>query len=76
MVAIALTFVATGTAMDKYGVWDLQTYNGNTYLFHDSSDTMRCWLYYDSSWKISYRSNNTDPSSTEKPTQLYVEEYP
>ncbi len=72
----SLTFVATGTAMDKYGVWDLQTYNGNTYLFHDSSDTMRCWLYYDSSWKISYRSNNTDPSSTEKPTQLYVEEYP
>ena len=74
--SFSLTFVATGTAMDKYGVWDLQTYNGNTYLFHDSSDTMRCWLYYDSSWKISYRSNNTDPSSTEKPTQLYVEEYP
>lgn len=74
--SFSLTFVATGTAMDKYGVWDLQTYNGNTYLFHDSSDTMRCWLYYDSSWKISYRSNNTDPSSTEKPTLLYVEEYP
>ena len=74
--SFSLTFVATSTAMDKYGVWDLQTYNGNTYLFHDSSDTMRCWLYYDSSWKISYRSNNTDPSSTEKPTQLYVEENP
>ena len=74
--SFSLTFVATGEAMDKYGVWDLQTYNGDTYLFHDSSDTMRCWLYYDSSWKISYRSNNTDPSSTEKPTQLYVEEYP
>lgn len=72
--SFSLTFVATGEAMDKYGVWDLQTYNGNTYLFHDSSDTMRCWLYYDSGWKISYRSNNTDPSSTEKPTQLYVEE--
>lgn len=74
--SFSLSFVAVGTAMDKYGVWDLQTYNGDTYLFHDSSNTMRCWLYYDSGWKISYRSSNTDPSSTEKPTQLYVEEYP
>ncbi len=74
--SFSLTFVATGAAMDKYGVWDLQTYNSNTYLFHDSSNTMRCWLYYDSGWKISYRSNNTDPSSTEKPTQLYEEEDP
>lgn len=72
--SFSLTFVATGEAMDKYGVWDLQTYNGDTYLFHDSSNTMRCWLYYNSGWKISYRSSNTDPSSTEKPTQLYVEE--
>jgi hypothetical protein len=62
--------------MDKYDVWDLQTYNGDTYLFHDSSTTMRCWLYYSSGWKITYRSSNTDPSSTEKPTQLYVEENP
>ena len=68
--------VTTDTAMDKYDVWDLQTYNGDTYLFHDSSTTMRCWLYYSSGWKITYRSNNTDPSSTEKPTQLYVEENP
>lgn len=74
--SFSLTFVATGEAMDKYGVWDLQTYNGDTYLFHDSSNTMRCWLYYDSGWKISYRSNNTDPSSKEKPTQLYEEEDP
>lgn len=74
--SFSLTFVATGEAMDKYGVWDLQTYNSNTYLFHDSSSTMRCWLYYDSGWKISYRQSNTDPSSTEKPTQLYVEENP
>ena len=74
--SFSLTFVATGEAMDKYGVWDLQTYNGDTYLFHDSSNTMRCWLYYDSGWKISYRSNNTDPSSKEKPTRLYVEENP
>ena len=72
--SFSLTFVTTGTAMDKYGVWDLQTYNGDTYLFHDSSSSMRCWLYYDSGWKISYLSNKTDPSSTEKPTQLYVEE--
>gem|GEM_PF-1726681 len=71
--SFSLTFVATSTAMDKYGVWDLQTDGGNTYLFHDSSDTMRCWLYYDGGWKISYRSNNTAPSATEKPTQLYVE---
>ena len=63
--SFSLTFVATGEAMDKYGVWDLQTYNGDTYLFHDSSNTMRCWLYYDSGWKISYR-----------PTRLYVEENP
>lgn len=62
--------------MDKYGVWDLQTYNSDTYLFHDSSSTMRCWLYYNSGWKITYLSNKTNPSSTEKPTQLYVEEYP
>lgn len=68
--------VTTDTAMDKYDVWDLQTYNGDTYLFHDSSTTMRCWLYYSSGWKITYRSSNTDPSSTEKPTQLYVEENP
>lgn len=74
--SFSLTFVATGEAMDKYGVWDLQTYNGDTYLFHDSSNTMRCWLYYNSGWKISYRSSNTDPSSTEKPTQLYVEDNP
>lgn len=72
--SFSLTFVATSEAMDKYGVWDLQTYNGDTYLFHDSSNTMRCWAYYSSGWKISYRSNNTDPSSTEKPTQLYVED--
>lgn len=68
--------VTTDTAMDKYDVWDLQTYNGDTYLFHDSSSTMRCWLYYSSGWKITYRSSKTDPSSTEKPTQLYVEENP
>ena len=74
--SFSLTFVATSTAMDKYGVWDLQTYNSDTYLFHDSSSTMRCWLYYNSGWKITYLSNKTNPSSTEKPTQLYVEEYP
>ena len=72
--SFSLNFVETSTAMDKYGVWDLQTYNGDTYLFHDSSNTMRSWAYYSSGWKISYRSNNTDPSSTEKPTQLYVED--
>ena len=74
--SFSLNFVAVGTAMDKYGVWDLQTYNGDTYLFHDSSNTMRCWAYYSSGWKNSYRSNNTNPSSTEKPTQLYEEEDP
>lgn len=69
-----LTFVTTSTAMDKYGVWDLQEYNGDTYLFHDSSTTMRCWLYYNSGWKISYQSNTTNPSSAELPTQLFVED--
>lgn len=62
------------TSLDKYVVWDIQNYSGDTYLYHDSSTTMRCWIYYDSGWKISYRSNNTSPTTTEKPVQLYVEE--
>ena len=66
------TLVETSTTMDKYGVWDLQSYDSDTYLYHDSSSTMRLWVYYDGGWKITYRSNNTNPSSTEKPTQLYV----
>ena len=70
----SLSFVTVSTAMDKYGVWDLQSYNGDTYLYHDSSSTMRLWLYYSSGWKVTYVQNATNPSSTEKPTQLYVEE--
>ena len=70
----SLSLVASTTAMDKYGVWDLQTYNGNTYLFHDSSSTMRLWVYYDGGWKVTYVQNSTDPTSTEKPTLLYVED--
>ena len=70
----SLSLVASTTAMDKYGVWDLQTYNGNTYLFHDSSSTMRLWVYYDGGWKVTYVQNSTNPSSAEKPTQLYMEE--
>ena len=70
----SLSLVASTTTMDKYGVWDLQTYNGNTYLFHDSSSTMRLWVYYDGGWKVTYVQNSTNPSSTEKPTELYVED--
>ena len=72
--SFSLSLVAVSTAMDKYGVWDLQSYNGDTYLYHDSSSTMRLWLYYSSGWKVTYVQNSTNPSSTEKPTQLYVEE--
>jgi hypothetical protein len=70
----SLSLVTTSTEMDKYGVWDLQTYNSDTYLYHDSSSTMRLWVYYDGGWKVTYRQNNTSPSSTEKPTRLYVAE--
>jgi uncharacterized protein YjdB len=70
----SLSLVDAASAMDKYGVWDLQSYNGNTYLFHDSSNTMRLWVYYDGGWKVTYAQNSTNPTSTEKPTQLYVED--
>lgn len=70
----SLSLVDAASAMDKYGVWDLQSYNGNTYLFHDSSTTMRLWVYYDGGWKVTYVQNSTNPTSTEKPTQLYVED--
>ena len=70
----SLLLQEVSVALDKYDVWDLQEYDGDTYLFHDSSTTMRCWTYYDGGWKITYLSNKTDPSSAEKPTRLYVEE--
>lgn len=81
----SVTFVSTSTAMDKYGVWDLQEYNGIFYLFHDSSTTMRFWLSYNNGWKLPYLSvsnggditNPTASNITNGPvhaTQLYVED--
>ena len=70
----SLLLQEVSVALDKYGVWDLQEYGGDTYLFHDSSSTIRYWTYYDGGWKISYQQNKTDPSSSEKPTHLYVKE--
>ena len=81
----SVTFVSISTTMDKYGVWDLQEYNGVFYLYHDSSATMRLWLSYNSGWQLPYLSvstggditNPTAANITNGPvraTQLYVED--
>ncbi len=68
-----LQFVKETTSVDKYAVWYIETYNEDTYLYHVSrSDGY--FAYYDGAWKMTYVSSSTTPSSTQKPTQLYVEE--
>ncbi len=68
-----LKLVSVDTTVDKYAVWYLKTYEGNTYLYHVSRGT-GYFTYYSNGWKMTLVNNSTTPSSTEKPTQLYVED--
>lgn len=68
-----LKLVSVDATVDKYAVWYLKTYEGNTYLYHVSRST-GYFTYYSNGWKMTLVNNSTTPSSTEKPTQLYVEE--
>ncbi len=68
-----LKLVSVDATVDKYAVWYLKTYEGNTYLYHVSRST-GYFTYYSDGWKMTLVNNSTTPSSTEKPTQLYVEE--
>lgn len=75
--SFSLTFVSTTSGVDKYQLWLLKEYNGNTYFYHNSNNSQAAgytyYIYYNSGWKIT-ASRNSNPSSTEQPTQLYVED--
>ncbi|MCR4859097.1 MAG: Ig-like domain-containing protein [Bacteroidales bacterium] len=71
--SFSVAFAAESSSLNKYGVWLLQSFGGDSYLYHNSSSTMACFVYYDGGWKITYVSDTTDPSDSEKPTRLYVE---
>ena len=49
----SVSFVSTST-VDKYDVWDLQDYNGESYLFHDSSNSMRFWFCYNRDCRLMF----------------------
>ena len=68
-----LKFVEETEAVDKYAVWYIKTNDGDTYLYHISKSD-GYFAYYDGGWKMTYVSGSTTPSSTQKPTQLFVEE--
>ena len=68
-----LKLVSVDTTVDKYAVWYLMTYEGNTYLYHVSRST-GYFTYYSNGWKMTLVNSSTTPSSTEQPTQLYVED--
>jgi hypothetical protein len=75
--SFSLTFVSTTSGVDKYQLWLLKEYNGNTYFYHNSNNSQAAgytyYIYYNSGWKIT-ASSNSNPTSTEQPTQLYVED--
>jgi len=75
--SFSLTFVASSSSVDRYQLWLLKEYSGNSYLYHNSNSSQAAgytyYIYYNSGWKIT-ASNSSNPTSTEKPTQLYVEE--
>ena len=75
--SFSLTLVASSSSVDKYQLWLLKEYSGNSYFYHNSNNSQASgytyYIYYNSGWKIS-SSSNSNPTSTVKPTQLYVEE--
>lgn len=75
--SFSLTFVASSSSVDRYQLWLLKEYSGNSYIYHNSNSSQAAgytyYIYYNSGWKIT-ASNSSNPTSTEKPTQLYVEE--
>lgn len=75
--SFSLTLVASSSSVDRYQLWLLKEYSGNSYIYHNSNSSQAAgytyYIYYNSGWKIS-ASTNSNPTSTEKPTQLFVEE--
>ena len=72
----SLSFVSTTTEIDKYQLWLLQMSNDDYYFYHNGNGNAQgytYYLYYSSGWKITGVKSST-PSSSEKPTQLFVKE--
>ena len=72
----SLSLVSTTTEIDKYQLWLLQMSDDDYYFYHNGNGNAQgytYYLYYSSGWKITGVKSST-PSSTEKPTQLFVKE--